>query len=98
MSNPIKHLLLANVGNRDLILAGQEIRPARTKGKEILERFAEHRQELSLPILGPVIRSIQADTPNASIDLGLFCTNQEDAEEQFRANDTRYFGECIKKL
>ena len=93
-----KHLLLANVGNRDLMLASQEIRPARTKGQEILDRFAEHRKELSLPILGPVIRSIQDDDPETQVDLVLFCTNQEGAEEKFQVNDTLLFGECIKKL
>src|SRR5262245_1900017 len=93
-----KHLFLANVGNRDLFLGGQEIRPARTRGKEILDNFAEHRHNLILPILGPVIRSIETDDPEAQIDLVLFCTNQEGAEERFRANDTFSVGECIKKL
>lgn len=98
MSETLKYLLLANVGNRDLFLAGQEIWPARTKGKEILDNFAEHRRDLTLPILGPVIRFIQAQARQGQLDLFLFCTNQEGAEEKFRTNDTFYFGECIKKL
>jgi len=93
-----RFLLLANVGNRDLMLAGQKIEPARTRGKEVLDNFAVYRQDLTLPILGSVIRSIQADDPEAQLDLMLFCTNQEGVEEKFKANDTLYFGECIKKL
>jgi hypothetical protein len=93
-----KYVLLANIGNRDVMLAGQEIRPTRARGKEILDHFAEHQQNLTFPILGPVIRSIQASNPEAQLDLVLFCTNQEDAEERFKANDTLYFAECIKKL
>lgn len=93
-----KLLLLANIGNRDVFLSGQEIRPARTKGKEILDNFTTHRQEVSLPILDPVMRYIQAEHPTAQLDLMLFCTNQEDADEKYKGNDTLHLGECIKKL
>lgn len=98
MDKESKYLLLANIGNRDLLLAGQETRPARTKGKEILGNFAAHRQSLTLPILGPVVDFIHAQNSEAQLDLILYCTNQEEAEERHKANDTLYFGECIKKL
>ena len=91
-----KYLLLANVGNRDLMLAGERIEPARMRGKEIADNFEKHRQDLTIPILQPVIDFVQAEVPKAQLDLQLFCTDQED--ENHRKNDTLYFGECIKKL
>lgn len=91
-------VLLVNIGNRDLLLEGQEIRPARTKGKEILDDFATYRANLSLPILSPVIQAIQAENPRVQIDLVLFCTDQERVQEKFRENDTLYFGGCIREF
>ena len=98
MNTQLKSLLLANVGNRDLLVTGQEIRSARAKGKEILDNFATHRDDLSLPILRPLISFIDRQTTDVPLDLLLYCTNQKDAEERHKANDTLYFGECIKKL
>lgn len=55
-----KVLILANVGNRDVTYKGQELRPAREKGEELLSRFEEASPEIELPILFPSIRYIES--------------------------------------
>jgi hypothetical protein len=97
MEDQPRVVLLCNVGNRDLLLQGQEIRPARPRGKEILDSLVTHQADLSLPIIMPAILTIQADAPEAAIDIMLFCTDQQGVSEKFRENDTLHFGECIRK-
>jgi len=98
MADPLKVMLLCNIGNRDLLFKGAEIRPARTSGKEIADNLSTCQDDLSLPILWPVIQTIEAEAPDSPIDLILFCTDQQGVPERFRENDTRYFGECIQQL
>jgi len=95
-----KVLILANVGNRDVMHDGEIIHRAREKGAELLGRFGEVKDNISLPIIQPVLKRIgSADDWGLSGDeptmIGLFCTDQEDSRH--RANDTIEFARIIQR-
>ena len=92
----MKACILANVGNRDLMFEAGEIHPARIRGEEIFKDIESHKNNLSMPLISPVVEWIRKNHPETQLDLMLFCTNQKD--EKHRARDTVYFAECIKKL
>jgi hypothetical protein len=90
--------LLVNVGNRDLLLDGQEIRPARERGLELLERFDQHRERLTMPIITPLLDYFE-HKGEALARVVLFATDQaEEAEPQFRSTDTLHFAEIVRRL
>ncbi|MBI2848721.1 MAG: hypothetical protein HYX88_01125 [Chloroflexi bacterium] len=88
-------VLVGNVGNRDLLLNGATITPAREEGERILQEFDRHADQLEMPILRPALdyvlrRSGKIDT------VALFTTNQEDP--RYRNSDTLFFGKVLKEL
>ena len=91
-------LLIANVGNRDLMLDGEKIEPARPRGTEILDRFVEFRERLGAPILEPIIRAVMLDEPR-SLDICLLCTDQPEGppDSRHRSRDTIEFGKILVK-
>ena len=83
--------LLANVGNRDVLLNGEKIEPARYRGKEILDRLGEHIQGLTLPLLTPAVNELLSR--HNKIEVVLFATDQpEGTPEKYRETDTLYAG------
>ncbi|MBW7941375.1 MAG: hypothetical protein H3C64_03020 [Candidatus Kuenenia stuttgartiensis] len=98
MHNKIKILLIANIGSRDLQLEGEAIKPARIEGERMNENFKSVSEKLSTPILSPIINYLKDNNPDSDIELLLFSTNQEDAAEHYRSNDTLYFAKCIQQL
>lgn len=95
MRRDFNALLIVNVGNRDLMLDGAKIEPARTRGAEIHGRLAEFRERLGAPILEPIIREVLLDEPR-SLDICLLCTDQpEGTPDQHRSRDTVEFGEIL---
>jgi hypothetical protein len=99
-----KVLILANVGNRDVLYGGEELRPAREKGEELLARFDEAASQIELPILSSGLRYVESlsyryseilgrnqDAPR----VGIFCTDQEDPRH--RQNDTLMYARIAEK-
>ncbi len=73
-------LVLANIGNRDVLCDGQECRPARDRGGEILNAYIGERERLSFPIFGRALEHLQKDLGERRQDLEvvLFVTDQAD--------------------
>lgn len=92
-----KVLILANVGNRDVLLDGEALWPPREKGAEILERFNKVARDVALPIVSPALRHIGSSgwEVSESPDVGLFYTDQGD--ERFRGSDTVEFAKIMKR-
>lgn len=90
-------LVLANIGNRDVLCDGQECRPARDRGGEILNAYIGERERLSFPIFGRALEHLQKDLGERRQDLEvvLFVTDQ--ADPAHRSTDTVEFGRIIKK-
>ena len=88
-------LVLCNVGARDVMDKGQELRPARAQGQRLLDLYPAGAEDLSFPIIEPCLRYIAAMHPAnreqpAGIDrLVLFGTDQPDPA--YRPSDTLYF-------
>ncbi|HSW40620.1 MAG TPA: hypothetical protein VLL97_14125 [Acidobacteriota bacterium] len=90
-------LLIANIGNRDLLLDGNECVPARTEGERLLERFDEISGRLGFPIFGRALEYVEktrGEKPDR-LSIILFATDQPDRE--YRESDTIAFGRIIKK-
>jgi len=89
---------LANVGTNDVQREGAPIRSPRVEGKALLEDYENVREQLSAPILVPGLQ--RAIEEAGFIDrLILFVTDQPaHVEERYRARDTLYFGELLKRL
>jgi hypothetical protein len=94
-------LVLCNVGGRDVMLrtpqGNQELRPARPRGKEILERYAEYAADILLPILQPALAYIHSQQPGARFRLILFGTDQPPGKAQQEQTDTLYFAEIAAR-
>lgn len=92
-----KVLILANVGNRDVAYGGEEIRPARDRGEEILINLTREKDKVSLPILTPALNYMESlgyvypevvDSDSSDPFVQLFYTDQENAGEHHRQRDT----------
>lgn len=82
-------LVLTNIGSRDVLLNGKEIRPARDEGKLLLEEYDSCATRLSFPIVEPMLRYLLDCHPGEVIDLYLFGTDQDNP--QFQPTDTLFF-------
>ncbi len=92
-------LVLSNVGARDILKDGQEIRPARPEGQRLLqelERDPGLAQRLTFPILEPCLRELLRMHPEGLDLLVLFGTDQR--EESYRNTDTLYFARILERL
>ncbi|MBX6770618.1 MAG: hypothetical protein IRY83_02745 [Chloroflexi bacterium] len=90
--------LLVNVGNRDLQLDGQEIRPARERGLELREQFDRYRERLTMPIITPLLAYFE-QREEALARVVLFATDQPaEADPGFRSTDTLHFAEIVQRL
>ncbi|MDD4281990.1 MAG: hypothetical protein PHW58_07190 [Candidatus Methanofastidiosa archaeon] len=84
--------LIANVGNRDVLLDGGPIDEPLIKGKEILEQYEAYEARLSFPLFEKLVRNKSYEK------IYLIVTDQKgELEDSYRKKDTRYFGEIIKK-
>jgi CRISPR-associated protein (Cas_Cas02710) len=95
--------MLANVGSRDVIFDGKELKPTREEGEKLLGRYDEVAEHVELPILWAGLRHIESlgrrysevldrDVPPVVV---LFCTDQQDPA--YRANDTAAFAGVISR-
>ncbi len=99
-----KVLILANVGNRDVLHGGEELRPAREKGAELLARFDEAAAQIELPIVSPALKYISSAADwRAEISgedaerptVALFYTDQDDP--RYCGNDTVGFAKVMQR-
>jgi hypothetical protein len=88
-------LVLCNLGARDVMLGGKDLKPAREAGRRLLENYTAVAPELSFPIIEPCLRYILAQQPAGVDQLVLYGTDQPDSEH--RASDTLYFAELAAR-
>lgn len=90
-------IVVANVGSRDVRYRDETIEPARSRGKELLERFEETGPELSFPIIIPALEYILKY--EGGIGLLLLCYTDQEPETagSHRESDTVHFARLIKK-
>lgn len=92
-------LVLSNVGARDVLKDGQEIRPPRPEGERLLqelERDPGLAQRLTFPILEPCLRELLRMHPEGLDLLVLFGTDQREASH--RPTDTLHFAQILARL
>jgi hypothetical protein len=87
----------ANIGARDVMLDGKDLRPARPEGFRILENFTTFTPRLSLPILEPTLRFLLQKHPAGIQRIVLFGTDQ--VNEEWKKTDTLHFADiCVLKI
>ncbi|HHW10640.1 MAG TPA: hypothetical protein GXX29_11765 [Firmicutes bacterium] len=96
-------VLLANIGNSDVQIDGQPLKPFRDQCRLWFDLLCEHKDEeqppLQLPILEPTLRYIERETGALPDKVVLFVTDQpEGTPESERAKDTYWGGRLIKLL
>lgn len=91
-----KVLFAATIGNRDVKLDNNELRPARIQGEKALELVKKEPKRFSLPILLPALNAVKS--PIARIFLIVTDQPSDYIDETHRANDTVFFGQIIKEL
>lgn len=90
-----KLLFVATIGNRDVMLDGVELRPARVEGEKALAIANTEPKRFSMPILLPALAAIKRPIER----LILIVTDQpEEVGYRHRSSDTLYFGQIIKIL
>lgn len=96
-------LLLATIGNRDLMVDGQPIPPEqiRPRGEEIARDFDSYRERLAAPLLEPCLRYIRdrgsADRP-VRLRIRLFGTDQGAGAGRHSLRDTIHLARAVAKL
>ncbi|MGC8857006.1 MAG: hypothetical protein ACP5QU_09415 [Anaerolineae bacterium] len=88
-------LILTNIGSRDVLLNGEEIRPARDGGKRLFEEYDSCAAQLSFPIVESVMRYLLDRHPGETLDLYLFGTDQDNPK--FQPTDTLYFARLMAR-
>ena len=94
-------LVLCNVGNRDVMLEGKALTPAREEGRRLLEDYAAVAPRLTFPIIEPGLRYIIAKHPKTEEHPGgvdqlvLYGTDQPDP--MYHSSDTLYFAELVAR-
>lgn len=73
------------------------VRSARYGGGKILNNFNVFKKHLRYPILKPALEMLTADNNNA-VQLIFIYTDQENADERFRKNDTIEYAYILEKL
>lgn len=98
------NLVLVNIGNSDLLIAGRRLQRPRPEGKALWETFEQ--QQLEAPIIEPCVRELLRTVPRIDRVL-LFVTDQPDTPETrapdrsgiaLRDKDTIWFGRIIERL
>jgi len=88
----LKQCLIANIGNKDVKLDGDEIPEPFFDGKQIYESYGAYKKRLSFPIINKIIQD------NTYDEIYLVVSDQKEIKErEYRKKDTLYFGEIIKK-
>lgn len=102
-----KVLILANIGLRDVLYGGEEIKPAREKGAKLIESYEQDEQvleDIELPILSSGLRYIESlghrypevlGRNEKGPRMGLFCTDQSDP--RYQQNDTVMYAHIAEK-
>lgn len=100
--------LLCNIGSRDLMMLSaegktEELRPARPRGLEILEQYADYSSRLVLPIIQPTLEHLIAmddlargSAPPATLHIYLLGTDQPDP--RFQDTDTLHFARIASRF
>ena len=94
-------MLICTLGNRDVLLSGEPIKPPRDRGKDILKNFEEYKPLLTCPIIQPVLNYVFHDLGLQTIDrLVLVATDQDERTTmlEFRQNDTIEFAHILQTL
>ena len=101
-------ILIANIGNRDVLLGGQDKSPypTRPEGQKLLERYDTIKEQLLLPILDPCLDFVLAQE-GGQIDRMVLIGTDQPAEGDalktdkygvpFRDKDTTHFASLIKR-
>ena len=90
-------VLLANIGQRDLLLGGQRIEPARAAAQGVLERFDECKDQLSLPMLSPLLDLVLRE--HEQVQVVLYGTDQPEwVGAAHRERDTVHLAEVAIRL
>lgn len=97
-------MILASIGNRDVLYKGQVLESPREDGERLLERYDEVKEDIELPIIEAGLEYVQTlsrrypevlgrnqDTPT----VGLYCTDQDNPE--YRPSDTVELARLIEK-
>ena len=93
-----KVLILANVGNRDVMHDGRFLSSPREDGARLHERYRQESSKIVLPIISPAFEYISDDWEREVSDpavAGLFCTDQEDP--RFRKSDTVEVARVVRR-
>lgn len=93
-----KVLILANVGNRDVMHEGRFLSSPREEGARLHESYREEASRIKLPIISPAFEYISDDWEREVSDpavAGLFCTDQE--EPGFRKSDTIEVARIVRR-
>lgn len=85
-------ILIANIGNRDVLYKGVPLKNNnfRRKSEALLKIYELQKDNLSFPILSPYLETFKDKLKR----IYLFVTNQED--ERYRPSDTLFLGSIIK--
>jgi len=94
-------MLICTLGNRDLLLYNEQIKPPRQKGKEILENFDKYHSSLTFPIIKPVFDYIFQDEEQEKIDRFVLVATDQDphtTKPEHRENDTIEYAKILRRL
>ncbi|MFZ5952056.1 MAG: hypothetical protein ACOYXC_15215 [Candidatus Rifleibacteriota bacterium] len=91
-----KAIFAITIGNRDLQLDGEVIKPARNGGERAFEILKNSPDRFSIPIILPALNTIKDEIER----IFLIVTDQPEGfiDEKHRQNDTIIFGKIIKEL
>ena len=93
-------MLICTLGSRDLQLSGELIKPAREKGREIMQNLDTVKGNLTYPIIRNVLEHILNIEKQSISRLVLIPTDQDEqfTKSEYRLNDTIEFARILKKL
>lgn len=93
-----KVLILANIGNRDVMHAGKFLPSPREDGAWLHESYRKESSKIVLPIISPALEYISNEWEREVADpaaAGLFCTDQENL--RFRGSDTVEVARLVRR-
>ncbi|NPV55579.1 MAG: hypothetical protein HPY76_02745 [Anaerolineae bacterium] len=92
-------LILSNIGARDVLLDGEEQRPARGAGEALFEGYPANKDRLTLPMLAGLVSYVRSRHREEAVRVILFGTDQpESTPTHFRETDTLYFARLAARM
>ncbi|WP_298814731.1 hypothetical protein [Chloroflexus sp.] len=77
-------LIMANIGNSDLLIDGKRVQRPRPEGETVMQQLAQH--QIEFPILEPCLNYIRQQNPNAIARLICFYTDQPETPDTTRSD------------